>query len=122
MIEQNIYTLLSTSVLITPLIGTRVYPLEIPQDPTLPALCYSFVGGSSTNTLTTTGIAKWRLQVDCYGDTYADAVTLRNAVVQTLNGYYDATMNVMLITPRDFFDHELLQYRATAEFYVLFAL
>jgi hypothetical protein len=122
MIEQNIFTLLSTSALITPLIGTRSYPLVIPEHSSLPALCYSIIGGSNTATLTTTGVARWRLEVNCYGETYSDAITLRNAVTKTLNGYMDNSMNIQLIQPRDFFDDDLLQYRAMAEFYVMFSL
>jgi hypothetical protein len=118
-IEQLLYALLSSTTSITAITGPRIYPLQLPQDPTLPAIEYSFIGGSSSPTFTTRGNKRYRVQIDCWGNTYAEAVTLRSAVKDALDGYSDGQMSILLISPRDFFDHELLQYRAMAEFYIL---
>jgi hypothetical protein len=117
-IEQLLYALLSSTASITAITGPRIYPLLLPQDPTLPAIDYSFIGGSSSPTFTTKGYKRYRVEINCWGNTYSDAVTLRSTVTAALDGYSDGNMSILLISPRDLFDHELLQYQAMAEFYV----
>jgi hypothetical protein len=117
MIEQTISTLLSTAPAITALIDARAYPVVLPDDPTLPALCYSIIASSAKATFTTVGTQRFRIEVNCWGTTYSDAVTLRSAVISSLNGYSNGTTSVQYLMSQDFFDHELLQYRAMVEFY-----
>jgi hypothetical protein len=119
MIETALFTALSTASTVIALCGTRIYPLVLPKDPTLPAIDYKFVTGNNTPTMNTNGVQRYRVEVNCWGDTYLDAVSLRNAVVKALSGYRAGTMTVEYLMPQDFFDDELLQYRAMAEFYVL---
>jgi hypothetical protein len=117
MIEQNIYQLLSTAPAITALIGTRAYPVVIPDDPTLPAISYSIVGSSAKATFTTAGTQRFRIEVNCWGSTYGSAITLRAAVISSLNGYSNGTVSIQYLMSQDLFDDELLQYRAICEFY-----
>jgi Protein of unknown function (DUF3168) len=119
MIEKLLYALLSSTPSIAAITGPRIYPLVLPTDPTLPAISYSFIAGTSSPTLTTKGYKRYRIEINCWGTTYASAVALRSAVKDALDGYHDGDMSVFLISPRDFFDDVLLQYRAMAEFYVL---
>ena len=119
MIEQLLYSLLSSTSSITAITGQRIYPLVLPTDPTLPAIEYSFIAGTSSPTLTTKGYKRYRVEINCWGKTYSDAVALRSAVKDALDGYSDGNMSILLISPRDFFDNALLQYRAMAEFYIL---
>ena len=65
------------------------------------------------------GAQRYRAEVNCWGATYGDAVSLRNAVVKALSGYTSGTTSISYLMPQDFFDEELRQYRAMAEFYVL---
>lgn len=96
----------------------HAYPLVIPEGSTLPAATYTFVGSTANPTLNTSGLTRYRVDVSCYGDTYSDAVTLRSTVKAALNGYLDPNMTIEWIRSTDFFEHELLQFRALAEFYV----
>jgi len=118
MIELSVASILSTAPAISALVGSRVYPVTLPTDPTLPALDYKFVGGSSTATQDTYGTQRYRLEVNCWGNTYSDAVTLRAAVVATLSQYSADGVFIAYLMPQDFFEDEILQYRAMAEFYV----
>jgi Protein of unknown function (DUF3168) len=118
MLEQNIASVLTAQAAITSLAATRVYPIVLPTDPDLPALTYQIVGGSSNPTLSSAGMQKIRLQIDCWGDSYGDAVTLRDAVATSLSGYQDANVQFLFLSKHDDFDHELLQYRAIIEFYI----
>ena len=42
-IEEGIYYLLKNTVAVAAIVGTRIYPLNLPQDPTLPALTYQLI-------------------------------------------------------------------------------
>lgn len=117
MIESDFYAALSSSAAVQAIVATRIYPMLVPAESALPAIDFSFIGGSATATFDTPGTAKYRVEINCWGGTYSDAVTLRAAVIQALNGYRSATLYLRLIQPRDMFDHELLQYRAMVEFY-----
>jgi hypothetical protein len=45
-------------------------------------------------------------------------VTLRHAVIAALDQYNQSGVFIEFIQSTDFFDHELLQYRAMVELYV----
>jgi hypothetical protein len=118
-IEQNLFTLLSTVAQITALCGTRIYPAVLPEKAILPAIHYLFVGGSSKATNDTYGVQEYRVEINCWGNSYSDAVTLRNAVRSAIDQYDQNGIFVRFMQPTDFFDHEALQYRAMAEFYII---
>jgi hypothetical protein len=124
MVETALFTALSTSAAVSALAGTRIYPAVLPKDPTLPAVVYHFVGGANQPTMDTRGKQRSRVQFDCIGETYLDAVTLRKAVVQTLAGYRcaDFQSQILNATGSDGFDQDLLQYVAIAEAYVWYSL
>jgi hypothetical protein len=119
LIEQDVYTALSTDSTVTAIVASRIYPVALPKDPTLPAIDYRFVAGSNTPAFGTSGAQRYRIEVNCWGNTYADAVTLRNAVVKALSGYRSGNTSISYLMPQDFFESDLLQFRACAEFYVL---
>lgn len=119
MLEQNIKSVIGSQPAITALIGTRSYPVILPTAPTLPALTFQIVGSSSYQTLTSAGMQRIRLQIDCWGQSYASAVTLRDAVVTSLDGYQDQDLQMLLLSKVDYFEKDALQYRALVEFYVL---
>lgn len=122
MVEQTLYTALSSSSAVTAICGTRIYPLVLPTEPTLPAIDYKFVAGANQPTMDTTGVQRYRVEVNCWGATYADAVNLRYAVVKALSGYQSGNTSIQYLMPEDFFEPDLLQYRALAEFHVYDAL
>jgi Protein of unknown function (DUF3168) len=119
MIEQDLITALTSASAIQAICGTRIYPLVLPKDPTLPAIDYKIVGGSNTGALTTRGVQRYRVEINCWGDTYLDAINLRFAVIAALDGTKVGSTAITYLMPQDFFEDELLQYRACAEFYAL---
>jgi len=126
MIEQGLYTLLAATSTIAAMVGTRIYPLILPEASVLPALTYQVVGGHSSATFDTAGMTRLRMQFDCWGADYLDAITLRVALIAALNGYQgllsDGTnlQNAQQLQNVDFFDHEARYYRAMTEFYLYF--
>jgi|SRR5579875_3317747 len=123
MVGTELFTVLSGSPTVSALAGTRIYPARLPTDPTLPAATFKFAGGSNTPTMDTPGKQRSRLQIDCIGETYADAVNLRAAIAKTLGGYRSAEFSAQVLTiGSDGFDQELLQFVAILEVYVWFSL
>lgn len=118
MIETVFRSALTSATSVTAIVGTRIYPLVLPTDPTLPAIEFTFVAGLNIPTMDSMGVQKYRVEVNCWGDTYGDAVSLRYAVVKALSGYTSCNSSIQYLMPQDDFDNDLLQYRATAEFYV----
>jgi hypothetical protein len=128
MIETGLYALLSTEPSITALVGTRVYPLILPTDGTFPAITYQIVGGQSFPTLTTTGLQKIRLQVDCWAtDAYLTAASVRVVVTKFLAGrscqFADGTRaSFQLIGPIDFYSSGDEAYRCGVEVYLHYCI
>jgi hypothetical protein len=120
MVETDFYTAISTATAVTAICETRVYPAALPDTPTLPAIDYRIIAGSNTPTFKTRGNQRHRFEVNCWSNTYLEAVTLRNAVVTALSGYTSGSMSISYLMNQDFFNDELRQYRAVCEFYVLY--
>jgi hypothetical protein len=122
MFETNLFSVLSAASGITAITGANIFPVELPKDPTLPALTYRTITSVASPTFTTSGLQRARVEIDCWGSRYLDAVNLRTAVIGALNGYVDANFTILLISFGDVFKNELLQYAATVEFYLFFTL
>lgn len=126
MISEGIFSLLSTDAGVSALVGTRVYPVRLPTNPTYPCVRYLIVGGSSDPTFKTSGLQRIRLQVDGFGATHKSADAVRDAVTALLDGYVgtlsDGTyvQNITQIQPLDYDDPDALAFRCMVEFYVLF--
>ncbi len=70
------------------LIGTRIYPRRLPQNPQLPAVTYSRVRGTSVTGHTgPSGYAAARLQFDSWAVTDLAARNLSGALKLRLNGF-----------------------------------
>jgi hypothetical protein len=121
MVEHVLDSLLASSTAITA-ITPRIYPLVLPNEAVLPAVEYLFVGASSKPTFSTRGITTYRVEINCWGNSYADAVALRDAVKNTLSGYTDGVTTIQFLSQMDLFDEQLLQYRAVCEFYLISSL
>lgn len=88
-IEEGLYSWVATNSPLNTLIGTRFYPLELPQSPTYPAIVYRLVGddlpfayGSNPGDLMTA-----RYQFDCHGLTFSAARGLAQTLRVQLNGF-----------------------------------
>jgi hypothetical protein len=73
------------------LVGSRVYPLTLPQTPTYPAIRYQRIDTQRAQyRMMGTGraaYAKPRFQIDCYGITPATAQAVADAVRARLDGF-----------------------------------
>lgn len=75
-IGEVIYTKLTGYAALSALIGARVYPGQLPQRPTLPAICYARVSTTAVQTRDNAGRAgleRPRYQFDCWATTRKEA-------------------------------------------------
>jgi hypothetical protein len=111
-------------------VGTRVYPITLPEAPALPAVTYQIVGGSSDPGFTNSGPQRLRVQFDCYADQksggYRAAYCVRDDLRKLLNGFSgelpngDYLQSALLIQNIDYFENDARQYRLACEFYIDF--
>lgn len=106
MIEPGLVSYLSAHPLVTTLVGTRVYPLELPQGVTLPAITYQRISGPRVRSQSgPSGLAHPRIQLNCWARDYAGAVQLADVVRRALDGYRGAMGST--IVQASFLDNDL---------------
>lgn len=87
-LETGLVSELQNAPQIAGLIGTRVYPLVVPQDATLPAIAYQLITGRGIIAHDgPTSLSNKRIQLACVGSTYAAAADLANTVAAHFRGF-----------------------------------
>lgn len=87
-IESSTFTILSGDGTVAALVGTRIYPLVVPQDVALPAISYQKISGVREYAHDAPlGFASVRIQVNCVDDDYDGAKALAAAVRGAMSGY-----------------------------------
>jgi hypothetical protein len=85
MFESSLRTYLIAQPAISALIGTRFYPMYLPQGGTLPAITYQAITGSEGNTYEgASGLAQARIQFDLWATTKAQTLALAKALRDAL--------------------------------------
>ena len=73
---------------VTALMGTRLYPVHLPQAPEFPAGTYQTVAGIAGYTNDgADGLTEGRVQIDLYAKDYDVLTACRKAVYDALNGW-----------------------------------
>ena len=86
-LEEGLYAHLVADSGVAALVSTRVYPLLVPQDATLPAIAYQRISGPRDHSHTgTTGLALARIQLTLIASSYANAKALGTAVRTAMAG------------------------------------
>ena len=78
-IEECVSHYLEASTGIHDLIADRIYPVKLPQNPTLPAMTYRIISGMEHHDY---DVAYPRFQFNCWGESYSDAKSLSVATKQ----------------------------------------
>lgn len=133
MIATGLRTLLLGDSNITAIIGTRLYPIQLPQKPTLPALTYFRVSGEEQASNSGSQDYGWaRFQIDAWAETFNEAETLANLVKERLHGFSGTVSNsdspplswvfqgIFAMTMRDFYEPEPKQYRVSRDYMMWF--
>ena len=112
---------------VTALIGSRMYPLKMPQSPTMPLLVYQRISGPREHDADgAAGIANPRIQIDAWAATYTGAKDLATKVRKRIDGYSgdvgSPAVDVVfshLLSDRDFYDSETEYYRVSMDFEIM---
>lgn len=129
-IEEALYAeITEEATAVIALIGSRLYPKTLPQNPTTPAIAYQKI--SNRDTLLqreTSQIDRARLQFSCYGATYDAAKrlaqTLRAFLTPATVGYYPRTVQgvpvfyIQFLNEIDGYGDETEVYRVIVDFEV----
>lgn len=105
-IASAVRTYLLTKSAITDLVSTRIYPDDLPQGATLPAIVYNKISTNHEHVVAggwgLAGMANCRLEMECFSSTRSQANSLadliKNNTIGQLRGVYggvnvfDATM------------------------------
>lgn len=90
-IANLLYSRLSTETGVAALVSTRVYPVLMPQSPTLPAISYQRISNTEQDGTSTLRVTRY--QVDCWDDDYAGVQTLADAVRGALEEWTDTNQS-----------------------------
>lgn len=116
-LEPKIVTLLEGNAVVSALVSTRIYPMILPQDPTLPAITYQRVSGGQISS--TDGFSNYenpRIQIDSMATTYAGAKAVAAAVFAAME--LSTTFKAVLIGDTDIYEDEPEFYRVSMDFSV----
>lgn len=88
--EEQFVTLLESQTPIIDVVGNRIYPVKLPQASPMPAMTYHVISAPrSYNQDGQTDLTPFLMQLDCWGETYGDAQSVRNAIVTAISGLID---------------------------------
>jgi len=130
MIAEAIRTLLVDDAEVAEIVAARVYPLVLPQSPTLPAITLQRVSNQTVISQDGPGMERPRIQVDCWASTYLAARELAAAVKACLCPSRHETPNyvrtvddvrieaVMPESDRDLYEDDTQIYRVSMDFFV----
>ena len=119
-IEENLYSALTSSTLITTLTSNRIYPVEVPQETEFPFINYFRLASNPTNSFggRDTSLVNALIQVDVFSTSYAASKTLRENVALVLDA--STRISGRLTNDSDSFDPVLNTdkkvYRITMDF------
>lgn len=94
-LTEAVYSRLTTEPASAALLGTRIYPLILPQRCQFPAVAYTRMPQDEQWSADgPTGYTTVRVQLDCYAVTYDGVRALADTVRAALNGWRDLALGV----------------------------
>lgn len=124
MIEEVLRSKLLAASAVAALVGSRVYPVVLPQAPTWPSITYQRVSTTDSHRheeTARTPVEAW-IQFDCWADTARGARQLALVVKAAINGkrwLAEGIHGVLHRTSRDLFEDSVRVYRVRTDFMVL---
>lgn len=96
-IEEFLFARLTNVTAITSVVGSRIYPIKMPDNVTLPAISYQLVAGEQIeSTEGSSGLAAFVFQIDCWARGVAQVKALGEAVRLALQGFRGTQAGVVV--------------------------
>ncbi len=100
-LENGLFQKLKGNTGVANLVGGRIFGAQFPNNtakPTLPAIVYHTFWSDTVRTLTgPDGLRTKKIQIDCYGDKYTDALGLGDTVRSLFEGYRGTLPNGVVV-------------------------
>jgi hypothetical protein len=126
-IGEGLRTFLLVDPGIAAVVGTRVYPVVLPQGLAQPAIRLTLISGQRVHASPQGGsmLSGPRIQLDAWAPSYASAYALAELIRKRINGYrglMDAVpvQGVFFADERDGFDAESKLYFVSRDYFVFF--
>lgn len=123
MIEEAVKNILEDSAGVAAIVSARIYPIQLPQECTLPAISFSKVSvfGKDLTHSGTSQTANSIMQVSCWAKSVLAVKNLANAVKAALHGYSgsvgsDTIFFSKMVNEVDIFDPEVGVYHIPVDF------
>lgn len=121
-----IYGILSAAAGVTNLVSTKIYPRLAPMETVAPYVVYSIVSVDPTDSKTRPStLDRVRVQIDCYGRTYASAEAVHSAVRTALDAYTIGSTvagvkldGIKFETENDTFEEDVDIHRRSADYQI----
>lgn len=98
MLQEAIYSRLTSVQAVSALVSTRVYPRVMPQNVKLPAIAYQRTDEERFSAMTgDIGIVRATLEVSCWGTTFSSARDVAAAVRGALQRYRGTVQSVEIL-------------------------
>ncbi len=123
-LNEAIYGRLQAVSGVTNLVGTRVYPVVLPQDPVYPAVRYQQTAGERTQAMgSNTGLVNTTVQIDSYSESYEEAREVAEEVRAALQRFQGTVAGVEIESvfvngPLDVFEDQIKKFRVQQDFTV----
>ena len=115
-LEAAIYSILSADLGLKALVSTRIYPLLLPQNATLPALTYARVSTERESAFVSDpGLSTARIQVDVWGDTVSSVQNVAEEVRGALHRYKGTIAAV--VVEESHIENEVMMYEPETEIF-----
>ena len=121
-LEAALFSRLTAVAGVTALVSQRVYPVQLPQNPTLPAVTYEVLSERRLNTFRgPLGLPGTLMRVCSWGLTYAAAKDLARQVRLALDGWQgtssgETVQASILERQQDLYEDEVQVHRVAAEY------
>lgn len=122
MIESAIRTLVLQASDITDEIGTRFYPLRLPQQSEIPACTFQMIADVPSHNLSgPQGHVRTLLQIDTYAATYAKSVEVADLIRKQIDGYAGTVSGTIITSVQrasalSTYETGIDQYRMTTDY------
>ncbi|RMD51893.1 DUF3168 domain-containing protein [Candidatus Parcubacteria bacterium] len=123
-IEYGLYNKLKNDAGINALVSGRVYPLRLPQQPTLPAITYQRISTVRLQQLGgVTNNARVRFQIDSFAETFNEIKDIAAAIRAALDGFKgtlssDTVYRIISLSENDLYENEADIYRNSQDYEV----
>lgn len=123
LIEETLYTRLSNYAGLTSLVGTRIYPMILPQGVTYPAVEYSRVGTYPREScmISDVGVVRARYRITAWATTFTSVKSIANQIRLAMQRYTTTGVQAtFIIGEYDIYDDEAEKYGAAIDIELIY--